>query len=264
MDNVTIQEKLLKCFAAVFPDLSPDEIPSASVENTAVGVPVAGHIADADRRRSNGFEFERLGSARYRFQHPLRYGELHAKSEPPIHWECSSICLDDAVANGPVLRQGAAALSMALAAMLLFVEWPYFATGTCGMGYSWSAVVTFGKRFGLLIPEKRVSRHVRGYHGRCSDNRAFANCSIPTVTDKSEFAPIDILFNYDASRPACWAIRMEQAISGASWISISLRMSWFSGSTSSPIKERPVMPDSTQVHARPQRGRSRSESRDER
>jgi len=35
MDDATIREKLLKCFAAVFPDLSPAEIESASVESTS-------------------------------------------------------------------------------------------------------------------------------------------------------------------------------------------------------------------------------------
>ena len=35
MDDATIREKLVKCFAAVFPELDPTEIESASAENTS-------------------------------------------------------------------------------------------------------------------------------------------------------------------------------------------------------------------------------------
>jgi acyl carrier protein len=35
MDDAKIREKLLKCFAAVFPELNPVEIESANIENTS-------------------------------------------------------------------------------------------------------------------------------------------------------------------------------------------------------------------------------------
>lgn len=35
MDDAKIKEQLIKCFSAVFPELSPAEIESASVENTS-------------------------------------------------------------------------------------------------------------------------------------------------------------------------------------------------------------------------------------
>lgn len=35
MDDVTIKEQLSKCFSAVFPQLSPAEIASATLENTS-------------------------------------------------------------------------------------------------------------------------------------------------------------------------------------------------------------------------------------
>jgi acyl carrier protein len=35
VDDATIREKLVRCFSAVFPDLNPDEIESANIENTS-------------------------------------------------------------------------------------------------------------------------------------------------------------------------------------------------------------------------------------